>query len=52
MAYSNLSECPIKSANFKTIKGQLKELITKPELRKALGQAGNNTLKNTTPMKE
>lgn len=45
MAYSNLSECPIKSANVKTIKGQLKELVTKPELRRALGKAGKQYIK-------
>jgi glycosyltransferase involved in cell wall biosynthesis len=40
--FSYLNECPILSGNPENIKETLRLLITKPELRKELGEAGRN----------
>jgi glycosyltransferase involved in cell wall biosynthesis len=38
--YSYLNECPIVTTSVESIKDDLRELITNPELRKVLGEAG------------
>lgn len=38
--YSYLDECPIVTTSVETLKEDIRELVTNPELRKTLGQAG------------